>query len=193
MNAKKTVLIIISLFALAVFVSVAAALWQKRTLQKTGSPLVQQTETASSGSVELKATAEKAENGAIVTLSIVPQNKDATLMAFDLRVVVSSSEGAVASMGDVRIDKQILSDGWTFPIKRVVSDGDAAVIELSGMFLSKEKFILPTELVLASVPVKFTNEVAAVSVTVDQNVTKFLTRETQPLVIIGPTGPVPVQ
>lgn len=106
-----------------------------------------------------------------VKLSIKPQKESFSLLAFDLRFLITSAKGTVSSGGSILIDSAMTKNDWSFPIKRVKSEGQSLAVEMSGIHVSSNPFNLTEEQTVAIVPVSGPEPL---TIEIDDKITQFL-------------------
>lgn len=108
-----------------------------------------------------------------VKLTIKPAGEEITLAAFDLKLWIKTAKGNVKTGGAIAMDKDLAKLDWTFPIKRVKTEGEQLVAEISGLHIAQKAFELPDEQILAMIPIIIpTGE--KITVEFDNQVTQFL-------------------
>lgn len=110
---------------------------------------------------------------AYVKLAVAPVNESVTLSAFDLRLLVKAMKGSVRTGGAIVIGENLTNSDWSFPIKRIKSEGDYLAVEISGLHISQEIFSLTESQAIGVIPI-IVPQSEEVKVEVDSEVTQFL-------------------
>lgn len=110
---------------------------------------------------------------AYVKLAVKPGGSNLTLSAFDLRLLIKAVKGSVKTGGALAVDKDLAKLDWSFPIKRIKTEGEQLAAEISGLHISQQVFNLQGEQTLATIPIIVPLD-EEIKIELDNKVTQFL-------------------
>ena len=173
---KKIIIITIA----ALLVITALAKWEKNKEikeQKTKNSeqkIVASVSQQKKIKVAAKLVKSKTEtNQAELRIVFKPDDEAVSLGTFSLKLSLKPQGGGKLSLGEMALSEKAVAAGWSFPLSGYqVEANDSLTIKLSGALISKDPYLIDSEMVLAVIPISGP-KISFSSVSMDDSVTMF--------------------